>query len=227
MLSEGMGAKGPMRWLVLAAALLFGCAGVIAAGQDDSETRKLALVQLHSPQASERLAACEVLAQVGRSDDLPPLHRHLFDGDARVRGTAEAAIWAIWSRSGDPAADRLFDRGVDEMRNGNLREAVNIFGKAIAVRPQFTEAWNKRATLYFLLGEYELSLKDCDEVLRRNPQHFGVLAGYGQIYLRQGDLPRALEYFERALAVNPNMAGVRSSIDAIRETLIKRERRYI
>ena len=227
MLSEGMKTARRMRCLMVAAVLLFACASVLAAGQDDNETRKMALAQLLSPDASERLAACETLAQVGKSDDLPPLHRQLFDGDARVRGMAEAAIWAIWSRSGNPAADRLFERGMDEMRNGNLKVAVEIFGKAIAVMPQFTEAWNKRATIYFLLGEYELSLKDCAEVLRRNPQHFGVLAGYGQIYLRQGDLPRALDYFERAITVNPNMAGVRSSIEAIRETLIKRERRYI
>ena len=227
MLPEGMGAPRRVRCLIAAAVLLFGCCNLFAAAQDEAQERKLALVQLHSPDAGERLAACEMLARVGKSEDLPRLHTHLFDGNARVRGTAEAAIWAIWSRSGDPASDRLFESGVDEMRNGNLRAAVDIFGKAIALRPQFTEAWNKRATIYFLLGEYDLSLKDCAEVLRRNPQHFGVLAGYGQIYLRQGDLPRALEYFERAIALNPNMAGVRSSIEAIRETLSKRERRFI
>ena len=95
------------------------------------------------------------------------------------------------------------------------------------MRPAFTEAWNKRATVYFLLGEDDLSLQDCGEVLKRNPQHFGVLAGYGQIYLRKGDLPRALDYFDQALAINPNMGGVRASIDAIREILIKRGRRFI
>ena len=72
-----------------------------------------------------------------------------------------------------------------------------------------------------------MSLKDCDEVVKRNPQHFGVLAGYGQIYLRKGNLPRAQEYFERALAVNPNMGGVQASLDAIRKILIKRGERYI
>ena len=72
-----------------------------------------------------------------------------------------------------------------------------------------------------------MSLKDCDEVLKRNPQHFGVLAGYGQIYLRKGDLDRALDYFERALAINPNMAGVQASIEAVREIMIKRGRRFI
>jgi tetratricopeptide (TPR) repeat protein len=198
-----------------------------AAEQDDEQTRKLALVQLQSRDTETRIEACNLLAQTGRQDDLPLLQARLFDDDEGVRVTAEAAIWSIWSRSGDAAADRLFQAGLEQMRSGSLTAAVEIFGRVIAMRPQFTEAWNKRATLYFLLGEYDLSLKDCDEVLRRNPQHFGVLAGYGQIYLRKGDLPRALDYFEQALAINPNMSGVRDSIQTLREILTKRGRRFI
>ena len=206
--------------------MLLACGCVSAARQDD-ETRKLALAHTQSRNADERLAAFAVLAGVGKQEDLPLLQSHLFDPDDRVRGTAEAAIWAIWSRSGDTAADRLFERGVEQMREGQLRSAVDTFGRVIAMRPGFAEAWNKRATVYFLLGEDEMSLKDCDEVLKRNPQHFGVLAGYGQIYLRRGELQRALDHFEQALAINPNMAGVVASIDALREALIKRGRRFI
>ncbi|MEO8008351.1 MAG: tetratricopeptide repeat protein, partial [Betaproteobacteria bacterium] len=104
---------------------------------------------------------------------------------------------------------------------------VDTFNRVIAMRPDFAEGWNKRATVYFMLGEDELSLKDCDEVLKRNPQHFGVLAGYGQIYLRKGELQLALDYFEQAIAINPNMGGVRASIDAVREMMVKRGRRFI
>lgn len=217
------------RWLAAAALALWLASGgvAVAAQQNDEQTRKLALVQLQSADAQTRIAACNLLAQTGRQDDLALLQARLFDDDQEVRATAEAAIWSIWSHSGDAAADHLFQAGLEQMRGGDLAAAVEIFGRVIAMRPQFTEAWNKRATLYFLLGEYDLSLKDCDEVLRRNPQHFGVLAGYGQIYLRKGDLPRALEYFEQALAINPNMAGVRDSIEALREILIKRGRKFI
>ena len=215
-------------WVAAALALWLASGGVsVAAEQDDEQTRKLALVQLQSADAQTRIEACNLLAQTGRQDDLPLLQARLFDDDEEVRATAEAAIWSIWGRSGDAAADHLFQTGLEQMRGGNLNAAVETFGRVIAMRPQFTEAWNKRATLYFLLGEYDLSLKDCDEVLRRNPQHFGVLAGYGQIYLRKGDLPRALEYFEQALAINPNMTGVRDSIEALREILIKRGRKFI
>ena len=215
-------------WVAAALAMWLASGGVsVAAEQDDEQTRKLALVQLQSADAQTRIEACNLLAQTGRQDDLPLLQARLFDDDEEVRATAEAAIWSIWGRSGDAAADHLFQTGLEQMRGGNLNAAVETFGRVIAMRPQFTEAWNKRATLYFLLGEYDLSLKDCDEVLRRNPQHFGVLAGYGQIYLRKGDLPRALEYFEQALAINPNMTGVRDSIEALREILIKRGRKFI
>lgn len=224
---QGLPGADRTRCVMVAIALLlaYGCAS--AARQSDDETRKLALVQLQNKDADVRLAACAVLAEVGKQEDLPLLQSHLFDEDDRVRGIAETAIWAIWSRSGDAATDRLFNRGVEQMRDGRLRGAVDTFNRVIAMRPAFTEAWNKRATVYFLLGEEDLSLKDCDEVLKRNPQHFGVLAGYGQIYLRKGDLQRALDYFEQAIAINPNMGGVRASIDAVREIMIRRGRRFI
>jgi tetratricopeptide (TPR) repeat protein len=207
--------------------MLLACGCALAAGSADDEWRSHALAQLRSADAGARLEACTVLADVGREADLPLLQAHLFDADDRVRGAADAAIWRIWSRSGDAATDRVFERGVQQMTEGRLKQAVETFTRVIAMRPAFAEAWNKRATVYFLLGEDDLSLKDCDEVLKRNPRHYGVLAGYGQIYLRKGELQRALDYFERALGINPNMNGVQASIDAIREVMVKRGRRFI
>ena len=212
---------------LVAMAMLLACCEANATSQGDDEIRKQALTELHSQNADARLAACTVLAKVGRQEDVPLLQSRLFDGDNRVRGTAEAVIWAIWSRSGDAATDQLFKRGVEEMRDGHLKMAIDTFDSVVAMRPEFAEAWNKRATVYFLLGEDDLSLKDCAEVLKRNPRHFGVLAGYGQIYLRKGELQRSLEFFEQALAINPNMTGVQASIDALRELMVKRGRRFI
>ena len=74
-----------------------GCA--FAAAQSDDATRKQALTRLQSRDADERLAACVVLAEIGKQEDLPFLQSHLFDDDGRIRATAEAAIWAVWSRS--------------------------------------------------------------------------------------------------------------------------------
>jgi len=151
----------------------------------------------------------------------------LYDPDARVRQAAEEAIWQVWGRSGNQATDRLFERGLTQMQSGDLPAAVETFGRVIGMNPDFAEGWNKRATIYFLLGEDDLSLKDCAEVLKRNPQHFGVLSGYGQIYLRKGDLERALDYFRRALTINPNMQGVRNSIELIEKVLVERRRKFI
>ena len=218
----------PLRALrVLASvAMLAACIGATAARGED-EARAGAVAQLQNRDAGARVAACNVLAQVGRQEDVPVLQLHLSDADEDVRALAEAAIWAIWSRCGDKAADKLFTRGVAQMRGGDLQQALKTFTDVISAKPDFTEAWNKRATIYFLLGDDVSSLKDCDEVFKRNPQHFGVLAGYGQIYLRNGDLQRALDYFERADAINPNMQGVRASIEVLRERIAKRGRRYI
>lgn len=218
--------KVVLRAVILGLAAAF--VPVAAAAQDDGKARReSALSALRSADAEARERACLVLAEHGKQSDLPPVMAALHDPDATVRRAAEQAVWRIWSRSGDAAADRVFEAGMAQMRDGNLREAAATFGRVIAMKPEFAEAWNKRATIYFMLGEAELSLRDCDEVIKRNPQHFGVLAGYGQIHLRMGDLAKALDYFERALAINPNMDGVRESIEAIGRILAEKQKRFI
>ena len=211
---------------MLALALLAAGTGGAAPGED-AQRREQAVAGLRSEDAADRARACAELGESGRDEDLPHLMRALHDSAAPVRAAAEQAVWRIWSRSGDAAADRVFAAGVAQMQSGDLRGAAQTFGQVIRDKPEFAEAWNKRATVWFLLGEDELSLRDCDEVIKRNPLHFGVLAGYGQILARKGDLPAALRYFERALAINPNMEGVRGAIEAIGEALAERRKRFI
>jgi tetratricopeptide (TPR) repeat protein len=187
-----------------------------------------ALADLGSADARVREEACAVLGENGGPAQLPRLLAILReDPAAEVRHAAEQAVWRIWSRSGDARTDRVFEAGVAQMQAGELREAARTFGRVIEMQPGFAEGWNKRATVYFLLGELDRSLRDCDEVIRLNPDHFGVLAGYGQIHAQQGDLAAALDYFERALSINPNMDGVRASVEAIRRALAGQRRRYI
>lgn len=212
--------------MIFIATILLG-PGQAAAQLPGEAQRGEALAGLQSGNADVRLGASVVLGEIGKPADLPALMGALHDRDNRVRQAAEGAIWRVWGRSGDPQADRMFDRGVAQMQSGNLRQAVETFSGVIRMKPEFAEGWNKRATVYFLLGEDDLSLKDCDEVLKRNQQHFGVLAGYGQIYIRKGDLERALDYFERALAINPNLQGVRDTIAAIERALVERRRKFI
>ncbi|OLB03384.1 MAG: hypothetical protein AUH14_13560 [Candidatus Rokubacteria bacterium 13_2_20CM_69_15_1] len=156
--------------------------------------------------------------------DVPALVGALRDADARVRALAEKAIWQVWSRSGDAEADRLFAIGVEQMQAREGEAAIATFTRVITRRSEFAEGWNKRATVYYLLGEYTKSLADCDEVLKRNPYHFGALSGYGMIYLQLDQPTRALEYFERALAVNPNLSSVQEAAERLKALLIQRRK---
>jgi len=136
----------------------------------------------------------------------------LADTDDQVRDAAASAVWRIWSRSGDPAIDKLHARGVEQMQASQLSDALATFNEVVRRKPAFAEGWNKRATIYFLLGENEKSLRDCEQVFKRNPNHFGALAGAGQIQLQLGNPRRALEYFRRAVEVNPNLEGPAQAI---------------
>ena len=185
-------------------------------------TREAALAALQSPDPGERQRAAVGLAQLGRMDDVPVLLAKLRDPDEGVRAIADRAIWVIWSRSGNAQTDAVFLEGITQMNAGQLAEAIATFSRVIAMAPEFAEGWNKRATVYFLIGEFERSLKDCDEVIKRNPDHFGALAGYGQIYMQLNDYERALEYFKRALAVNPNLDGVEFQVRLLERVLEER-----
>jgi tetratricopeptide (TPR) repeat protein len=116
---------------------------------------------------------------------------------------------------------------VEQMQDSAFDAALATFSTIIGRKPDFAEGWNKRATIYFLLGENEKSLKDCDEVLKRNPNHFGALSGVGQIYLKLGDAEQALKSFRRALDVNPNLEGVANMISLLEEHLRDKDRKKI
>ena len=108
------------------------------------------------------------------------------------------------------------------MNSGRFEQALAAFNQVIRRKPGFAEGWNKRATLYYMAGEVRRSLEDCREVLKRNPNHFGALSGFGLLYLQLEEPERALEYFERAYAINPGMDGVAANIEGLRRMLAKR-----
>jgi tetratricopeptide (TPR) repeat protein len=185
------------------------------------------LERLKTGAPDERRTAAERLGEVGDDGAAPALVQALRDADPGVRGRAHDALWAIWHRSGDPAIDALLQQGIALMQAGRLPESVTVFSDVIARAPGFAEGWNKRATAYYLMGQLDRSLADCEEVVRLNPVHFGALSGFGLIYLQKEDLPRAAEYFEKALAVDPNLAQVEAVLEQIREVLRQRRRQSI
>jgi len=207
---------------VLALMLMLAATPVAAGPREDALA---ALAKREDVQA--RRGAATALAEAGTMADVPALVAALRDPDARVRALAERALWEIWSRSGNDDVDHLLRAGVVEMQHGQLEASIDTFSEVIRRQPDFAEGWNKRATVYYLVGEYRKSAADCDEVLKRNPSHFGALSGYGMIWLRLDEPARALERFEQALAVNPNLDSVRETIDALRALLIQQRRNAI
>jgi tetratricopeptide (TPR) repeat protein len=207
------------------AAVLVGLIG--AAPADAGSVREQALARLRSSDVLARRAAVQQLADSAVMADLPALAAALRDADPVVRGFAESAMWSVWSRSGDADVDRLFAIGVEQMSQRQLPAAVETFTRVIERRPDFAEGWNKRATVYFMLGDHRRSLADCDEVMARNPYHWGALSGYGMIYVLLDQPARAIDYLEKALAVNPNLDQVAQSIEALKAMLLQRRRDMI
>jgi tetratricopeptide (TPR) repeat protein len=211
--------------LVAAFALALGLLAADAAAQVKIPlTREQALSEIKSEDVDLRRRAAAWLGELGGPADAPALLGVLADPDEVVRVLAEQSVWQVWSRSGDKDVDAQFQIGLEQMNRGDGPAAVETFSRIIRRMPDFAEAWNKRATVYFLMGEDEKSLRDCDEVMKRNPAHFGALAGYGQIYLRLDQPERALGYFRRALRINPNMRGVEQVIPEIEQLLAERRK---
>ena len=209
-----------------AAALVATVVWVIPAGAQSARERALGDLGRADDVAARR-SAVQQLADVGVMTDLPALVRALRDPDPIVRGFVESAMWSVWSRSGDETVDRLFAIGVEQMGQRQLEAAADTFSRIIQRRPEFAEGWNKRATVYFLLGDYRRSLADCDEVMARNPYHWGALSGYGMIYMQLDQPGRAIDYLEKALAVNPNLDQVAQTIEVLKTRQLQRRRDMI
>jgi tetratricopeptide (TPR) repeat protein len=217
----------PNRAAILLHAALLGLTLYAAPAFPAPADRGAALAELDAGEPARRAEAIAWIADHGAPGDSELLYPRLRDGSALVRSYAESALWVLWSRSGDGALDKLLARGVEEMNDGRPRQAIATFSEVIRRKPSFTEAWNKRATAYFLLREYRKSIADCEQVLKRNPRHFGALSGLGQIYLALEDYEQSLAWFRRALAVNPNLEGVELNIRALEEILKQKRARTI
>lgn len=139
--------------------------------------------------------------------------------DEQAAKATEEKIWELWSRSDSPTAEVLLRQAVMATGAAENAASLEILDRIIAAYPSFAEAWNRRATLQFMLGNYNASLGDIEKVLDLEPRHFGALAGRGMIYQRQGKWSAALAAFREALQMNPNMTGVKNAV----QELAKRE----
>ncbi|OUS04804.1 hypothetical protein A9Q96_13925 [Rhodobacterales bacterium 52_120_T64] len=162
------------------------------------------------------------------ADQTDPRLGGLFAQLGEVSGPIDAApiesqIWTIWHETSDHAAQSLLQRGIDAMRTGDNNSALKTFDQLVEIAPDFAEGWNKRATVQFLLGNFDQSIKDIANTLNLEPRHFGALSGLGLVYMSLNDLERALISFEAALAVSPHLVSSRINAEAIRQILQGRE----
>src|SRR5262249_25877735 len=141
--------------------------------------------------------------------------------DAAGAARAEAALWAMWCRSGQPSVDALLRDGIEAMERRNFTEAEACFARMIALAPEFAEAWNKRATVRYLAGDYEGSIDDCRETLTRKPHHFGALSGQGLCHLALGQHREAAAIFRRALEVHPHLTAARHNLAVALHEVVK------
>lgn len=130
----------------------------------------------------------------------------------------EGQIGGLWARSGSPAMDLLLRRGNEAMEAEDYPAAVEHFSALVEMAPDFAEGWNARATVYYLMGEFSLSMADIEHVLVLEPRHFGALSGLGFMFEAMDEPELALEAFEAVHALNPNRPNVNEAITRLQRT---------
>jgi tetratricopeptide (TPR) repeat protein len=129
---------------------------------------------------------------------------------------AEQNIWTLWMQSDSEKDDVLLADATQAMQFGNFDKCETLLNQLLKTNPSYAEAWNKRATLNFILGRFDESLADIVKTLELEPRHFGALAGRGMIYERQGKELEALRAYREALTVNPHMINVRVAVEKLK-----------
>lgn len=150
-----------------------------------------------------------------------PVLDTLFDRLATATDPAaiqalEAAIWEQWTMVPDPKQREMMLRGIAEMQHRELKSSVETFTALIELAPDLSEAWNKRATAQWLLGNFPASLSDICETIKREPRHFGAYSGLGMIRAEMGENGRAVAAFELARKYNPHIVGIDAEIERLK-----------
>jgi tetratricopeptide (TPR) repeat protein len=127
----------------------------------------------------------------------------------------EDRIWALWLASGSDTCNLLMTRVKKAIDGESYDLAIRLLDAIIEIRPNYVEAWNRRATVFFLKRDYGSALADLRQVLTREPRHFGALAGLGAIMQDIGDEKTALDAYRRALAIDPNLKGVSDKVKTL------------
>ena len=143
-----------------------------------------------------------------KSDQNDPRLNNLFKKLNETENQEEISdliknIWDIWYEVDDPKVIEYFEKGIQAMRIRNYPLAVRFFNNLIEKDPNFAEAWNKRATVYFMMGDFDKSMQDIIKTLELEPRHFGALDGMGLIFIHQGQYQQAIDVYDKMLEIFP------------------------
>jgi tetratricopeptide (TPR) repeat protein len=171
--------------------------------------------------------APDKLPRVSRADRLNDLD-FLFGAlkaapDATAAKAIEDRIWAVWIISPSDTANLLMTRVKTAVESKNLDLAVKLLDAIVAIKPDYVEAWNRRATIHYMRKDFERSLADIRQILAREPRHFGALAGLGLILQELGDDKRALDIYRKALEVHPHLPRIPELIKTLTEKVEGRD----
>ena len=164
------------------------------------------------------MLGANVMAQnAGSGTVLDTLFSKLKDAtDPVAIQSLEAAIWEQWTMVPDLKQREMMLRGMAEMQQREFRASVETYTRLIEVAPELSEAWNKRATVHWLMGNFPASLADICETVKREPRHFGAYSGLGMIRAEMGENARAVAAFELARKWNPHIVGIDDEIERLK-----------
>ena len=143
--------------------------------------------------------------------------------DAASAKHIEERIWAQWIASGSDTANLLMSRVKTAVDAKDLDLALKLLDSIVEIRPDYVEAWNRRATIYYMQKDYARSMEDIRQVLAREPRHFGAMSGLGMILQEFGDEKRALDVFRRALAIHPHLQKIPNLVKSLTEKVDGRD----
>jgi len=143
--------------------------------------------------------------------------------DEETAKAVEQRIWALWMISRSDTASLLMTRVQKAIEEKDLDLAIKLLDAIVKIKPDYVEAWNRRATIYYMKKDYGHSIADIREVLKLEPRHFGALTGLGLILQDIGDDKQALEVYRRALAVYPRLERVPDIVKTLQEKVEGRD----
>lgn len=169
---------------------------------------------------------CLLISFSAKGDQFDSRLPNLFDElylseDSKIINTLTKKIWDIWHETNDIKIEADFYRGMESMRTRDLIMSITFFTRVIEKKPNFAEGWNKRATTYFMMGEFDKSMLDINETLKLEPRHFGALDGMALIFMHLQQYDEAIKIYDQMLNIFPNNKSIIDKKNLMKQYLFK------